>query len=126
MSDGVVDAFWRFHRLSTSGDREDRLASEEYFWAEEEVSLAIRTASPGVVDLISSLADAAPDDMALAALGAGPLEDLIHGKGSDFADEIEQAAIANERFLRALRCVWFGSSLDDDLRKRLQRFGPPL
>jgi hypothetical protein len=122
----VVAAYWRHHQLSISEDRTERADADEWFWAWEEVDEAALDASPGIVDFLVALAKAAPNDDALAYLGAGPLEDLIRRHGAEFVDAIDRAAQTSESFQVALRCVWYGADTNESIVTRLRRFGPPL
>jgi hypothetical protein len=100
--------------------------ADSLFHVWEEVEEAAQFGKPEVVDLLVALADAAPNDLALATLGAGPVEDLITSHGEEFVETIDEAARRSESFRKALRCVWYQSSVDESVRVRLQRFGPPL
>ncbi|WP_376980978.1 DUF6869 domain-containing protein [Cryptosporangium minutisporangium] len=81
---------------------------------------------PGVVDLVIALAHAAEGDADLvAAVGAGPLENLVHQAGGDaeLMNEIERAARQEPAFRAALSCVWMGSDVPTAVKQRLVRFG---
>lgn len=121
----LVPAFWRNYQLTFGDNPAERLQAAEWLWAYEEVDDAAAEASPGVVELLVSLADAAPDDDAVAYLGAGPVEDLIRLHGQELVEEIDEAARRNERFRLALRSVWYDTATDPSLVTRLRRFGPP-
>jgi hypothetical protein len=122
----VVAAYWRHHQLIFSEDPIERADADHWFWAWEEVDEAALAASPGIVALLVALAKAAPNDQALAYLGAGPLEDLIRRHGAEFVDAIDLAAQTSESFRVALRCVWYGADTNEAMVPRLRRFGPPL
>lgn len=121
----LVETYWRQHQLSLSDDPADLEAADSIFHVWEEVDEAAQFGNPGIVELLVALADAAPDDLALATLGAGPLEDLIRSHAEEFVEQLDQAARQNARFRYALRCVWYTESIDESVRQRLQRFGPP-
>lgn len=74
----LVEAYWRQYQLSQSQDPVDLAMADSLFHVWEEVEEAAQFGKPEVVDLLVALADAAPNDLALATLGAGPVEDLIH------------------------------------------------
>jgi hypothetical protein len=122
----LVEAYWRQYQLSQSQDPVDLAMADSLFHVWEEVEEAAQFGKPEVVDLLVALADAAPNDLALATLGAGPVEDLITSHGEEFVETIDEAARRSESFRKALRCVWYQSSVDESVRVRLQRFGPPL
>jgi hypothetical protein len=123
----LVDVYWRQHRLS-SGDRADRLAADEHFWAWEAVHDAVDELHPDVVELITALADAAATDLERAYLGAGPVENLLrHPQVSDrILDQLDGAARRHPGVQIAVRCVWFGDETRPDIVERFRRFGPPL
>lgn len=77
------------------------------------------------IGLLVRLADAAPDEQALAYLGAGPIEDLLVDPSPAVVDEIEQAARKNKPFRYALQCAWFDDQVSPAVRNRLRRFGAP-
>lgn len=122
--DDLVVMYWRYFALSTSDRRKDRLlavqggddrASE---WVDEAASSGRNEA----VDLIERLARAAPDDAAVAYLGAGPLENLLNNHGVRLLDELEQAARRSKPFRAALATVWY-SGASPTVLDRLHKFG---
>jgi hypothetical protein len=122
----LVDAFWVHHRLSSSGARDERLDADTYFWAWEQVHETMRQGDLEAVELLVALADAvSPDDVALAYLGAGPLEDLLCSGGQapsdSLLDSVETAARQHAGFRAALQGVWWGEN-DEITRSRLARF----
>jgi ABC-type nitrate/sulfonate/bicarbonate transport system substrate-binding protein len=56
-------------------------------------------------EFIKELVAAAPDDGALASIGAGPLEDLLYGNSEEFIERVEQEALINEKFRFSLSIV---------------------
>jgi len=122
----IVDAYWRRHQLSTSLDRtarEDTIADD---WAVDMVDRLVAEGDQTVVELLCSLADSAPDDYALARLGAGPIENLLDSHASLFGDAIDAAARTNLNFRTALRCALFDNHIAPEIATRLRRFGAPL
>jgi len=71
------------------------------------------------------LAKRAPDELALAYLGAGPVENYLARPDADI-DAIDRTARRDPSFRTALRCAWFESRLSKPHAERLRRFGPPL
>jgi hypothetical protein len=125
MVDAILpEAYWRRYVLMFRGSREQRLAAGELDWADDEVQEALGEPVKAV-SLLVRLADAAPDEQALAYLGAGPIEDLLVDPAPTVVDEIEQAARRNEHFRYALRCAWFDDRVSPAVRSRLRRFGAP-
>jgi len=118
----LIDAYWEQYRLSTSGDRGERLRLDEWFWAWEDVERAVHDADGDVVELLVALAEAAPDG-ARGYVGAGPIENLIDRHGARFVDQIDDAARRSAPFRTALRSVSYGENVDRAVVARLQRFG---
>lgn len=56
-------------------------------------------------EFIKELVAAAPDDDALASIGAGPLEDLLYGNSEEFIERVEREAEVNEKFRFSLSIV---------------------
>jgi len=57
--------------------------------------------------LIAELVDVGPSTEASAVtVGAGPLEDLVHGHGLDLGDGIERLGRRRPRFAAARRSIW--------------------
>jgi hypothetical protein len=123
--DRVVAAYWEHYRFSTSATRAERLASDERRWACDEVGHRVAE-DADVLGLLVELADAAPDDSALAYLGAGPIEDFLVRHGASATDAVEAAAGRHPRFQTAVRCAWFYDKVPEEVVSRLRRFGPPL
>lgn len=124
--DELADAYWAHYRLATSTDRVDRLSAGEFRWAWEVIHDRVRTEPETALEVLTFLADAAPDDAALAYLGAGPVEDLLCCGGSDVViDRVEGAAVRNGNFRKALRCAWFDEHVEPAVAERLRRFGDP-
>ncbi len=125
MADATLpDAYWRHYVLAFRGDRQQRLAAQELDWAEDEVHEALRDAQTAV-ELLVRLAEAAPDEAALAYLGAGPIEELLDSSAGDVVDGVEEAANRSAPFRYALRCAWFDSAVSPAVRDRLRTFGTP-
>ncbi len=124
--EALVDAYWRHHCDATSQTRTDRVHSDETRWAWEEVERSVDRGDADVVDLLCALAAAAPDDGALASLGAGPVEGLLATHAARFGEVVDAAARTDDRFRTALRCAWYDDKVDAELATRLRRFGQPL
>src|SRR5436309_3377158 len=86
----IVTAYWEHYRLTTSEQRTDRLQADDFDWAWAEVEE--RSHDVSGLPLILALAKAAPTDVALMYLGAGPLENLLCEHGAEVAQEVEQVA----------------------------------
>jgi hypothetical protein len=118
----LVETFWRHYQLSQGDSPSEQAPSEGTYWAWEEVERVAQEPGSDALDLLVTLADAAPDDQARCYLGAGPLEDFVLQHGTHFIDEIDEAARRNEHFRVALSCVWFGTSVDQTVEQRLRKF----
>jgi hypothetical protein len=75
--------------------------------------------------LMVTLAKRAPDELALAYLGAGPVENYLARPDADI-EAVDRAGRRDPSFRMALRCARFESSLCKRHARRLRRFGPPL
>jgi hypothetical protein len=104
------------------GNRADRLASEEWFWAWEEVDEAMTREPAAAVALVAALVDAAPTLDDCAYIGAGPLEDLLNYQAEAVVDAVDDESRRNERFRRALAAVYIGDGIRGDIARRLRRF----
>jgi hypothetical protein len=122
----LADGFWEYYRRTTSTVRAVRLGAGDNRWAWDEVEDRVRSEPEEMIAILVAIADAAPDDDALAYLGAGPVEDLIVSRGSAVVvDRIEGAARSNENFRKALRCAWFDDAAPGTVSARLRAFGAP-
>ena len=72
-------------------------------------------------DLVLSLVHSAPDDNALACVGAGPLEDLLCHHGATFIERVETTARNDAHFVRCLAHVWGETRMDPDVHVRVHR-----
>jgi hypothetical protein len=70
------------------------------------------------VDLVA----ASPDDQVLAAVAAGPLEDLL-GRWADLLiDRVEVQARRDAKFRRCLTGVWGSSTIPAATRERIAKY----
>ncbi len=120
----LIARYWKNYALST-GDRQERLEADQWFWAWEEVDRAVRAPSANVFKVIIALVESAATDGALAYIGAGPLEDLINWHGAKLLDQIEESARRDRAFRRALATVRVSDAVPGPVRDRLARFMPP-
>jgi hypothetical protein len=93
--------------------------------AQQTVSNLIDSGSSDCVDLLSALAATSPDDEAIVFVGAGPVEDLMShsGQGERFIDELERKAADDQRLATAIKSVWLGERVTDEVRQRLVAMG---
>ncbi len=115
----VIAGYWRHYLLNrvppTGKDRRYRV--DDDFWAWEFVEDVARRGASESIGLLVKLAEAAPDDGALAYLGAGPLEGLIQDRGEQVFDAIEAAARQHPRLMAALAGVICG---DDEEQHHIE------
>ncbi|MGZ4532054.1 MAG: hypothetical protein ACXVXP_06855 [Mycobacteriaceae bacterium] len=97
----LVPAYWRHHELA-SGDRKERLASEEHFWAWEAVEEAMEGDDPLV--LLDSLLEAPGADPCY--LGAGPIEDLLVADPDRWGEAFADRCRTSPRWREAMACVF--------------------
>jgi hypothetical protein len=121
---GLIDGYWKHYRLST-GSRQERLDADKWAWAWDDVEEAVMEPSANTFEMLMALVESAPDDDALAYVGAGPLEDLINSHGVQFAGQIEESARRVPKFRTALAHVQLSSNVSASVRERLARFMPP-
>ena len=70
-------------------------------------------------DLVLELIDAAPDDLMLATIAAGPLENLLNESPEVLSDRVENEARRDPKFRRCLTGVW---GIPDPLRCRIAKY----
>jgi hypothetical protein len=99
--DELVAAYWRNHALS-SGDRQQRLAAADDFWAWEAVSDAM--GRPDSLTLLDALLAAPAADP--CAIGAGPLEDLLSEHGLAWDTAVADRCRTSPLWRAAVACVW--------------------
>nr|WP_063570902.1 hypothetical protein [Luteibacter rhizovicinus] len=74
------------------------------------------------IEILELLSD--DEELLIASIGAGPLEDLLNRYGADFVDRIIGRARQNRRFRIAASCVW-PSRIDPAIWQRLQAVVQP-
>jgi hypothetical protein len=120
--DSLVAAYWQHHQLATSSDRADRLRASGLGWAEAEVRDRIEAGDDDSFRLLVALAEAAPTDDDVGAVGAGPIEDLIEERWSDevVVDRLVGWAHRSNRFASALGAVWYSDAVPASVVERLR------
>jgi hypothetical protein len=86
-------------------ERGESVRARKLWRAYEVVQQTMDTGGDNAIRLIVALLDAAPGDEGPAAVGPGPLEDLINEHGDDLADTLGQAARQSPEFAQALGAV---------------------
>ena len=69
--------------------------------------------------LTLALIERAPDEKSLAYVAAGPLEDILYGRGAQFIDRVETLARQDAKFMQALSHVYNESERDGDPADRV-------
>ena len=90
-----------------------------HFWAWEEVTQLIGTNSERAWLLMVQMVCQSQDDSALAAVAAGPLEDLLAWFGPQFVERAESLAASDSKFHQALTMIYI-SRLQSDIRGRVE------
>jgi hypothetical protein len=101
------------------------LKQDEDFWAFQEADEIVRYDPERGWRLTRLLISKATSDEALGYVAAGPLEDLIHSRGSEFMETVASAARNDKRLQLALTGVWLGQGHPNRERwlKLMQEFG---
>jgi hypothetical protein len=129
----VASGWWEYQRRSV-GTREERKAlemgePEVVQAAHDYVEDAINRGGRSALDLVAFLIDATPPGNDSGAVGAAPLEDLLHAHGNDLVGEIEVYARQRPAFANALAAVWIergrlSSATEDRLEPWIAGFTP--
>ena len=108
----TVQDWWLFQRMS-AGPREDRVdldrgesAGAVAAWAaHRSVHERVDGGEPGALRLVVDLLSRAPNGAGVAAVGAGPLEDLVTQHGDALVEVIEATARRDPGFAACLGSV---------------------
>lgn len=122
IEDELVAAFWRFHALRRSDQRDERLRADDVFWASDAVQVAMEGGGSGAIELLVALSEAAPDGQALVYLGCGPIEDLMSSHGNDDVDLLDEAARMNAKLRVALGWAVPPTGMSEENIARLERY----
>ena len=68
--------------------------------------------------IVLALIEAASDELVLANVAAGPLEDLLSHHGKTVIDRIEEAAPRHPKLRGCLEMVWGENRIDPQIRRR--------
>jgi len=90
-----------------------------HFWAWEEMHELISTEPERAWRLMIQMVRQSQDDLALAGVAAGPLEDLLAWCGPQFVERAENLAASEPRFQQALMMI-YTSRLQPDIRRRIE------
>ena len=104
---------WIFaHKLGV-----DKIGYEQHSWAVDEVIEMAIDKPNDLWDLILEILKIDDSNEIVAAVGAGPLEDLMVNHGPDFIEKIEEQAESSSAFKNAMKSTWLDSE-DTTLYKK--------
>jgi hypothetical protein len=93
----------------------------ESFWAYEEV-VDLSSVDPEKAWLLAlSMISRTSDEILLAAIAAGPLEDILCWHGHQFIDRVEALAVDDAHFRDCLRSVWGHLRMEPAIYARVRR-----
>ena len=129
--DELARLWWEAAQLAT-GSRDERKRWEQGVphdvaagW--ERVREVVGLGGEAAISLVTALLESAPDEAAVAAVGAGPLEDLIVAHGDALAHRLDELARRSAKFRRSLSSVWLEpADLGPDASRRLAPWIPAL
>jgi hypothetical protein len=119
----LIGAYWQHYQLRRSTGHRERICGTAYGWANDLVDGIAAGTETGIrlevgpVELMLRLAAHAPDDEALAYLGAGPVQSYL-SCGSTDLQAVDAAARQSERFRAALGPAWFDDHVAPDASRR--------
>lgn len=119
----IDDYFAHAFEIWRNGDR------DRYCGAWETVYAMVRDHPDEAWTLVLEMIERAPNERMLAYIAADPLEDLIASHGCYVIDRVEDRALTDPKFRRALRGVWFPEGVDERVAARvlfLVKDEPPL
>jgi hypothetical protein len=114
----VVDDYLAFCEVITRFGVDSRQA-EVWRWADEELSRLVRTEPDTALEIIRAVISEAPNNAVLAAVAAGPLEDLLFYHGEVVIELVERFAAHDERFRKALSGVWGENRMSPGIQARV-------
>jgi hypothetical protein len=107
----LVDAFLRHFATKDDG----------LFWAWQQMHEYLISDPNHAWRLTLQLIDAAQTPEELSFIGAGPLENLLYGRGDMIIDEVERLARQDPKFRRALQGVYNESESPGDVHDRVNK-----
>ncbi len=90
------------------------------FWAYEEVTELIGTDPERAWRLTIQMLRQSENELAVATVAAGPLEDLLAWSGPEFINQAESLAVSEPRFRQALAMI-YTTRLKPDIRGRVEQ-----
>lgn len=101
--------------------RQDAEADQHGFWAFEAVEDLVRERPEDGWSMVLRLVALAPDERVLAAVAAGPLENLLCFHSYAFIDRVEIEARRDSKLRRCLSGVWGWDRIPTDVQVRMRR-----
>jgi uncharacterized protein DUF6869 len=112
---GIVDAWIAAQSADSSS-----VESEQNQWAIEHVILSAVDADGDFLwDFVRTAYPRDLPDKVVAVLAAGPLEDLLAKRGTEFIDRVEELARKDPKFNHLLGGVW-RNTMPDEVWQRVQ------
>ena len=99
--DELASAWIKFHQAQETPQDSGQLA-----WAFDRLDDLVRDEPESAWRVIEHIRRLKPDDLILANLASGPLEDFIMRHGDEFIDRIESAARSDPQLKKLLGAVW--------------------
>lgn len=93
--------------------------AQSKFWAFDQFFDLVRNKPLEALEVILIILKMTDDEIVLASLAAGPLEDLLVVHGEEVIDKIIGLAKSDKNFYALLQGVW-GNSIDKAIWKRIQ------
>jgi hypothetical protein len=115
MTDDLVERWIKHHA-------EKRRSPAPLFEAWREVDELVRVDPEAGWLLALDLVAASPDDQALAAIAAGPLEDLLCRWSDLLIDRVEAEARRDAKFRRCLTGAWGSSTIPAATKDRIAKY----
>ena len=91
-----------------------------HFWAWEEVTELIGTNPERAWQLMVQMVSRSDNDLVLAGVAAGPLEDLLAWSGPLFIEQTETLAKSEPKFRQALTMIYTGRT-NPEIKRRVEQ-----
>lgn len=111
----LVEGYLR-HAASATRSQDD----ETFTWAYDAMDDLVRDDPASAWPVIVALVARAADDLPLAYIAAGPLENILQAHGARIIDLVTECAQSDARMRRALTGVWGFDRLPRDVSRRLE------
>jgi hypothetical protein len=92
---------------------------EDWGWASARMFSLLNALPEFAWPLIIEMIDRAPSERSLNFIAASPLEDILSSDGPSFISRVEQRALENTKFRRALGML-YRHGMTDDVWRRIQ------